>query len=160
MTVCCLTDEARLDEMLEVEQSSFASPWSRDDIQSALSAPWLRCMGIFEGDTLAGWGCAGVNPPEARLLTIAIKPDFRRKGRGSMLLRALMQAAADAGCGYMELECRRSNLPAQQLYKTHGFIKVGVSKGYYADTGEDAFVFCAPSLPEGHPENDPFIIEN
>ena len=160
MTFRYLTDESRLDEMLAVEISSFSSPWSREDVKSTLTSPWLRVVGAFDGEDLAGWGCAGVNPPEARLMTIAILPNFRRKGCGRALLKALLQAAADAGCGYMELECRKSNLPAQQMYRTSGFIKVGVSKGYYTDTGEDAYIYCLPELPEGHPENDPYITEN
>ena len=157
MTFRYLTDESRLDEMMAVEISSFSSPWSREDVKSTLTSPWLRVVGAFEGEDLAGWGCAGVNPPEARLMTIAILPGFRRKGYGRALLKALLQAAADTGCGYMELECRAGNLPAQQMYKTHGFIKVGISKGYYTDTGEDAYIYCLPSLPEGKPENDPYI---
>ena len=160
MTSRYLTDESRLDEMLAVEISSFSSPWSREDVKSTLTSPWLRVVGAFDGEDLAGWGCAGVNPPEARLMTIAILPNFRRKGYGRALLKALLQAVADAGCGYMELECRKSNLPAQQMYRTSGFIKVGVSKGYYTDTGEDAYIYCLPELPEGHPENDPYITEN
>ena len=160
MTFRYLTDESRLDEMLAVEISSFSSPWSCEDVKSTLTSPWLRVVGAFDGEDLAGWGCAGVNPPEARLMTIAILPNFRRKGYGRALLKALLQAAADAGCGYMELECRKSNLPAQQMYKTSGFIKVGVSKGYYTDTGEDAYIYCLPALPKGHPENDPYITEN
>jgi ribosomal protein S18 acetylase RimI-like enzyme len=43
------------------------------------------------------------------------------------------------------------------MYKPHGFIKDGISKGYYTDTGEDAYIYCLPSLPEGKPENDPYI---
>ncbi|MCR4578659.1 MAG: ribosomal protein S18-alanine N-acetyltransferase [Clostridiales bacterium] len=160
MTLRCLTDDSLLDGMMAVEQSSFASPWSREDVKSTLTSPWLRVIGAFEGEELVGWGCVGVNPPEARLMTVAILPGSRRKGHGRQLLRALLQAAADAGCGYMELECRRSNLPAQRMYTTNGFIKVGVSKGYYTDTGEDAFIYCLPALPEGHPENDPYITEN
>ena len=160
MTTRYLLDGASLDEMMAVEQRSFPSPWSREDVRSTLTSPWLRVIGAFEGEKLIGWGCAGVNPPEARLMTIAILPEFRRKGYGKTLLGALLRAAADAGCGYMELECRRNNLPARQMYETHGFIKVGVSKGYYTDTGEDAFVYCLPALPEGVPENDPYITEN
>ena len=157
MTVIYLRDDSRLDDMLAVERSCFASPWSREDIKNALSAPWLRCMGVFEDEQLIGWGCAGVTPPEARLMTIAVLPGYRRIGYGKTLLKALLQAAADTGCGYMELECRAGNLPAQQMYKTHGFIKVGISKGYYTDTGEDAYIYCLPALPEGKPENDPYI---
>jgi ribosomal-protein-alanine N-acetyltransferase len=36
------------------------------------------------------------------------------------------------------LEVRRSNLPAQKLYQSIGFLTTGVRRGYYSDDGEDA----------------------
>jgi ribosomal-protein-alanine N-acetyltransferase len=36
------------------------------------------------------------------------------------------------------LEVRKSNLAAQKLYQSMGFLTTGVRKGYYSDDGEDA----------------------
>jgi ribosomal-protein-alanine N-acetyltransferase len=36
------------------------------------------------------------------------------------------------------LEVRKSNLAAQKLYESMGFLTTGVRKGYYSDDGEDA----------------------
>ncbi len=38
------------------------------------------------------------------------------------------------------LEVREHNAPAQALYKKLGFQQVGIRKGYYHDTGEDALL--------------------
>ena len=43
----------------------------------------------------------------------------------------------------LTLEVRLSNKGAQEMYKRFGFTAVGVRKGYYADTGEDALVMWA-----------------
>ena len=40
----------------------------------------------------------------------------------------------------MILEVRPTNDPAVALYKNTGFQTIGVRKGYYADTREDALV--------------------
>jgi ribosomal-protein-alanine N-acetyltransferase len=36
------------------------------------------------------------------------------------------------------LEVRRSNLAAQKLYESIGFVTTTIRKGYYSDNGEDA----------------------
>jgi ribosomal-protein-alanine N-acetyltransferase len=59
----------------------------------------------------------------------------------------------------MTLECRRSNLVAQNLYHKLGFVDVGFRKRYYADTHEDALVMAKEDMPEGHPEDDPMLKE-
>ena len=48
----------------------------------------------------------------------------------------------------MTLEVRLSNRAAQEMYKRFGFTAVGVRKGYYADTGEDALIMWAYEVSE------------
>ena len=72
-------------------------------------------------------------------------------------MRALMQLSADCGMRWMSLECRRSNVTAQDLYHKLGFIDVGWRKRYY-ENGEDALVMARLSLPEGHSEDDADLI--
>lgn len=148
-----------LPEMMEIERLSFPSPWSEEDVKYALtSGGEVRCLGICEGETLIGWGCFRMGLGEAHLMTVAVHPNRRQRGIGRKLTLALMQAASDAGATYMELECRRGNLVAQKLYRSLGFLRVGVRPGYYTDTGEDALIYVHIRLPEGDSERDPFLI--
>lgn len=152
-------DEKDLKQMLEIERLSFASPWSEEDIKAALtSGGRLRCLGLTEGTRLVGWGCFAAGFSEAHLMTVAIHPDHRGRGCGRKLMLALLQAASDSGARYMELECRRSNLAAQAMYASLGFIRVGLKHGYYTDTGDDALIYVHLQLPEGDSERDPFLI--
>ena len=43
---------------------------------------------------------------------------------------------------------RLSHRGAQQLYQRFGFTAVGVRKGYYADTGEDALIMWAHDVDQ------------
>ena len=148
-----------LARMMEIERLSFPSPWSEEDVKSALeSGGRIRCLGICEDDDLIGWGCFAAGFEEAHLMTLAIHPDRRQSGLGSRLLRAIMQAASDSGARYMELECRKNNTAAQKLYRSLGFLRVDTRPGYYTDTGEDALIYVHPALPEGDSERDPFLI--
>ena len=154
-----ILDDGLLADMMEIERASFPSPWDEEDVKNGLKSNGrLRFIGIFEDGALAGWSCMGVCLDEAHLMTLAVSPRMRRKGLGRRLLAFTMQAASDAGARYMELECRRSNTVAQALYSAAGFLKVGVRKGYYADTGDDALIYVIIALPEGDSENDPYLI--
>ena len=95
---------------------------------------------------------------EGHITNVAIHPDYRGRKLGEKLMRALIQLAADTSLSWMTLEVRRSNVVAQSLYRKLGFIDVGYRKRYYADNKEDALIMALETLPEGNPDNDPFLI--
>ena len=100
-------------------------------------------------------GACGLVLDEAHVTNIAVRPDRRGLGYGKAITKALVQLAADSGMTWMTLECRRSNLVAQSIYRKLGFVDVGFRKRYYADNNEDALLMALEKLPEAHPENDP-----
>ena len=154
-----ILDAGDLARMMEIERASFPSPWEESDVLGGINSRGrLRFLGLYDGGTLLGWACFSIAFTEAHLLTLAVDPSFRGRGYGKQLLLGAMQAAADAGGQYMELECRQGNLTAQALYAGQGFVRVGRNKDYYTDTGEDALIYVKPSLPAGDPERDPFLI--
>ena len=69
------------------------------------------------------------------LISIAVRPDSRRKGLGEALLVELEKRVSKERS--LRLEVRQSNLEAIQLYSKRGFTKTGVAEGYYGD-GENA----------------------
>ena len=70
-------------------------------------------------------------------------PAWHRHGIGTRLLLALAREGIERDATALTLEVRLSNKGAQEMYKRFGFTAVGVRKGYYADTGEDALVMWA-----------------
>jgi [ribosomal protein S18]-alanine N-acetyltransferase len=50
------------------------------------------------------------------------------------------------GAQAVSLEVRVSNWGAQRLYGRFGFRPVGIRKGYYQETGEDALVMWADDV--------------
>ena len=67
---------------------------------------------------------------------------------GTRLLLALAREAIARGATALTLEVRLSHRGAQQLYQRFGFTAVGVRKGYYADTGEDALIMWAHEVDQ------------
>ncbi len=69
------------------------------------------------------------------LVSIAVHPGNRRTRIGERLLLALEARLGTARP--FKLEVRKSNFPALELYRKHGFQETDVILGYYSD-GEDA----------------------
>lgn len=76
---------------------------------------------------------------EGHIVTIAVKPDYRRRGLGELLLVSLIDLACQARVSSLYLEVRVSNTAAKRLYEKYGFMVNRLRKGYYSDTGEDAW---------------------
>lgn len=75
----------------------------------------------------------------ARVLSLAVSPDHRRRGVATRLMRGAFDVLRERGFESLGLEVRVSNKPAQSLYDQLGFGVVGVDESYY-DDGEDALL--------------------
>ena len=80
---------------------------------------------------------------EAEIITLAVRPDFRRAGLGRTLMEAAMRVAAIQGGAVMFLEVAEGNEAARMLYASLGFKEVGRRKNYYPD-GQTARVLRFP----------------
>ena len=114
---------------------------------------------VEDEGNVVGYGGMWFIVDEAHVTNIAIAKAHRGRGLGKLLMETMLQFAADSGMAFMTLEVRRSNEVAQNLYRSHGFVDVGYRKRYYEDNHEDALIMTTLSLPEAHPENDPFLVE-
>ncbi len=78
--------------------------------------------------------------PVGHLVSIAVRPPYRRIGIGSKLLEETIKVMREFyKAESIYLEVRISNAPAIKLYEKFGFKKARIVKGYYAD-GEDAYI--------------------
>ena len=148
-----------LDAVMEIEHEAFAILWSRQSFTEELTRNTCARYLVIEQDGVpAGYGGMWFVVDEAHVTNIAIKQEFRGRGLGKRLLEDMLQLAADSGMAFMTLEVRRSNAVAQNLYRSHGFVDVGYRKRYYEDNHEDALIMTTLSLPDAHPEDDPFLV--
>ena len=115
-----------------------------------LSRPWARLWAARarEGEPLAGFLIAWHVADELHVLNIATLPAMRRRGIARALMDASLSYASEHKIRIVLLEVRRSNRPAIKLYRGLDFTALGVRKGYYADTGEDAIEMILALDPE------------
>ena len=154
-----LMTEADVDGMHAIEEATFATPWSRKSIEAELTNGCARYLVARAEGEVVGYAGMWLVIYEAHITNVAVRADMRGQGLGRQLMGRLIQLAADSGMIWMTLEVRRSNKVAQNLYRSFGFIDVGYRKRYYEDNQEDALLMALEHLPEGHPENDPFAVE-
>ncbi|MBE8538692.1 ribosomal protein S18-alanine N-acetyltransferase [Geoglobus acetivorans] len=91
------------------------------------------------GSMVVGYVVLSYRNEEAKIMSIAVKKEFRRRGIGKILLREAIQRAKKRGMRKILLEVRESNVPAQNLYKKFGFEVAGYLESYYSD-GEAAYL--------------------
>lgn len=78
---------------------------------------------------------------EARILALAVEPEWRRRGIATRLVKRFLETFERYGVKRITLEVRMSNDGAVSLYEDLGFEKKGTLEGYYGDD-EDAYVMA------------------
>lgn len=135
-----------LDDVHAIDVLSFSLPWPERSFRFELtenpaSRQWVAEVLDGQGrPRLAGMIVVWFIVDEAHIGTIAVHPDFRRRGIGRALLDHTLEHARQTGILKVFLEVRRGNLPALELYKRYGFTVEGIRPRYYHDTGEDALL--------------------
>ena len=141
-----------------IEAATFRTPWSKESFyREVTDNACARYMVLREDGVAVAYAGVWFVLDEGHITNIAVREDRRGRGYGEKVTRAMIQLAADSGMNWMTLEVRRSNQVAQNLYHKLGFIDVGYRKRYYENT-EDALIMALEKLPEGNPENDPYLV--
>jgi ribosomal-protein-alanine N-acetyltransferase len=83
---------------------------------------------------------------EAHVTTIAMHPNFRRRGLGEYMLASLVDIAYEIGAKWVTLEVRVTNYNAQNLYRKYGFREAGLRHRYYSDNQEDALIMWTDEI--------------
>jgi [ribosomal protein S18]-alanine N-acetyltransferase len=131
-----------LPQVMEIESLSFPSPWSYPSFLQELNNPISRTLVAESEGQVTGYLCCWYVADEVHTLNLAVHPDYRRLGIARRLMEEVLLKAGAEGIKTVNLEVRRSNLPAISLYRCLGFCQVGVRRRYY-DNGEDAlFMVC------------------
>lgn len=132
-----------------IEQDSFADPWSARSFVETLSSDRMHFLVAEEREeleqsnaepALLGFVIVLVLTDEAEIADIAVSPVARRRGIGGLLLDSAIVEMGKIGVGTLYLEVRESNIAAQILYRSRGFLPVGRRRGYYRHPDEDALL--------------------
>ena len=138
-----------LRSVVRIEGQVYPRPWTQSLFVSELALRSSRAYFVAKvGREIAGYGGVMLSLNDGHITTIAVDPGWHRHSIGTRLLLALAREAIERNATALTLEVRLSNRAAQEMYRRFGFMPVGVRKGYYADTGEDALVMWAYEVSE------------
>jgi ribosomal-protein-alanine N-acetyltransferase len=155
MVIEQIVDVGDLDGVCALEAESFTNPWTREMLERELRQADVARVYVLRvpGYSVAAFCACWFIHDEVHINTIAVKPELRRHGLATALMRHLLADAARAGAARTFLEVRRSNEPAQRLYASLGFTVSGVRKNYYTQPEEDALVLLReePGMQEPAP---------
>ena len=156
-----------------VEQSVFTMPWSSTAFEHALRhnssscymalryLPWQESdeseprlsrsvrrllRPVREDIALLGYGGLWMMVDEGHICTLALRPEWRGRGLGELLLASLIEQAVRRQAAVVTLEVRVSNVRAQNLYAKYGFRVDGERKRYYTDNHEDALIMTTDPI--------------
>ncbi|MFT4716009.1 MAG: ribosomal-protein-alanine N-acetyltransferase [Paracoccaceae bacterium] len=122
------------DELAHLHQLCFKTPrpWSRAEFSDLLDSKHVFLITHQQGFALGR--LAG---PEAELLTLAVHPNARRTGVGTVLMEMFEKTAVQHNVQQLFLEVSENNTAAIELYCRAGYQDAGYRKDYYIDaTGE------------------------
>ena len=112
--------------------------WPLLDLIAVLTWPEIIRIKAIDDDKMIGFvaGEPRSSRKEFWIATIAVHPDYQRRGIGRTLLHACEEKA---NLPRLKLTVRISNQGAIALYEEEGYRTVDIWKGYYVD-GEDGLV--------------------
>ena len=130
-----------IDNVVNVENNCFTTPWSKDSFVRELVENEIALYLVAKIENIAV-GYIGVwrIQNEGHITNVAVHSDYRGRGIGNMLVSELLSLCKKEGIEAFTLEVRKSNLVAQNLYKKFQFAECGIRRGYYQDTKEDAVI--------------------
>jgi len=136
-------------EVVAIERQSYHKPWSfflfLNELKDNEYADYLV---LKNENTVIGYGGMWNFYQYSHITNLAVGPNFRQKGYGTMILKALLKNAEDKGVIRVTLEVRGTNDIALKMYGKLGFESVGIKKNYYGN--EDAVLMSLNSLKDFH----------
>jgi [ribosomal protein S18]-alanine N-acetyltransferase len=126
-----------LPRVLRIERASFGSEaWPR----KYFLGMYGDCRDFFlvakAGGRIAGYAVACAEKRNAEIASLAVHPDYRRRGVADTLMRHTLRALRVAGVRRVELMVRTGNAGGVQLYRSLGFRRVRTIPHYYEDGGD------------------------
>jgi ribosomal-protein-alanine N-acetyltransferase len=127
-------------EVLLTEQQSFEFAWTEEDFLRCLRQ--RNCIGMVaeQGEKVVGFMIYELHKAKLHILNFAVHPACRRSGVGSQMVAKLISKLSSHRRTRITLEVRESNLGAQLFFSRQGFRATRVLRGYYEDSGEDAYL--------------------
>jgi ribosomal-protein-alanine N-acetyltransferase len=117
-----------LDEVMAIERGSFLYPWSSRFFLQELQVQCARSILAEVDGRIVAYIVFWLLPGEIDIHNVAVHACFRRHGIARLLLAQVISEARGRCLDRVTLEVRQSNIPAQRLYESLGFMITGIRR--------------------------------
>lgn len=135
-----IMNESDIDDVLEISNLSFSTPWSRLSYEQELNNSLAKYFVAKINDKVVGFIGTWIIVDESHVTNVAVHPNYRKLGIGSKLIESMLNYCKEKNCTSYTLEVRESNKTAISVYEKHGFVVDGMRKEYYQDNKENALI--------------------
>jgi ribosomal-protein-alanine N-acetyltransferase len=137
-------------EVVALEEMCKLSPWGWDAYHTELQSTTNSLMLVARVDSttreadrpIVGFIVARALADEIHINNVAVKPEFRGRGIGRMLMKTALAWGRERHARQAILEVRAGNDRAHQLYRGCGFEVIGRRRRYYKSPVEDALLMA------------------
>ena len=128
-------------EVLDIDSMEFAHQWSEECFLSCLKQ--RNCIGMVleVREEIAGYMVYELLKDAIRIRRFAVSSPYQTNGFGREMIDGLKAKLSLQRRHSIVFEIRESNLAAQLFLRSTGFEATQVSRGYFEDTNEDAYLF-------------------
>lgn len=121
-------EEAQL--LSDLHRECFPNYWNIDAFNDFFSISGTQAVLACVPDP-AGMAVWRVQGEQADIITIAVRPAFRRQGLGAAMLEYMMGEIQGKGANNLFLDVEEGNTAAIGLYERYGFVQLNRRKLYY-----------------------------
>lgn len=134
-------EQAELEAISRLERENFSFPWRLSDFERMRADGDKMLLCAVLGGVCLGYIGLYILPDGAEIMTLAVEPDARGRGVGTLLVSAALRRLQSRGVQTVFLEVRAGNAAARTLYERCGFVLCGARRGYYKKPAEDAALY-------------------
>ena len=145
-------------EVLQTEQESFEYSWTEEDFLRCLRQ--RNCIGMVaeQGEKVIGFMIYELHKSKLHIMNFAVLPAYRRFGVGGQMAAKLVSKLSSHRRTRITLAVRETNLSAQLFFRSQGFRAMRVLRGFYEDSGEDAFLMQYSFAGDHAEEHDDEVV--
>lgn len=130
--------------MSELHKECFETGWSINSLEGLLALPGIWGYIANNSQEDLGFILTSHAADQAEILSVCVKDNFRRMGIARKLLNSTIKKIINMHTKSLFLEVNRNSLSVILLYKSVGFVEVGIRKNYYkiaSKSHQDALIY-------------------